>query len=173
MDILTTAQTLLTLLSQSYFFLALKIFFGIYTVILILDIVLILSFRNIGNALRQGRYGSELVPSVSKSAMNTRWTKIENRLHSGNISEYKVAILEADAIIEGILADIGYNSGADMAQKIEQLRVMQPDDAAMLDEVHQIRNRIIFEQDFHPDLNQTKEILGTYKNYLKKFDYFQ
>jgi hypothetical protein len=173
MDIITIIQTAFDAFSQSYFFGALKIFFGIYTIVLIIDIVLILSTRNIKTLLRQGSYGSEFVPSLTQSAMKNQWIKIENRLHSGNASEYKVAILEADNIVEGVLKDIGYDSGTDMKQKIEQLRAMQPDDAAILDDVHQIRNRIVFEQDFHPDLDQTKKTLETYKDFLKKFDYFQ
>jgi uncharacterized protein YutE (UPF0331/DUF86 family) len=173
MDILIIIQTAADAFLNSYFFAAVKIFFGIYTIVLIVDIILILSFRDIRKELRQGSYGTGLVPSVSKSTMHKQWSAIEDRLKSGNISEYKVAILEADNIVEGILKDIGYNSGADMAQKIEQLGMMQPEDAAMLDEAHKIRNRIVFEQDFHPDLDQTRKILENYKNYLKKFDYFQ
>lgn len=173
MDILTFAQTAFDGFFNSYFFAALKIFFAVYTIVLIIDIVLILSFRDLRGELRQGSYGTSLVPSLSKSEMNKRWGKIDERLHSGNLSEYKVAILEADNIVEGILKDIGYDSGADMAQKIDQLEMMQPDDAAALKEVHQIRNRIVFEQDFHIDLGQAKQSLETYKDFLKKFDYFQ
>lgn len=173
MDILTFAQAAFDGFSHSYFFAALKVFLVIYTVVLIIDIVLILSFRDLRSELRQGSYGTSLVPSVSSSDMNKKWTKIEERLKSGNISEYKVTILEADNIVEGILKDIGYDSGADMGQKIDQLEMMQPDDAAALKEAHQIRNRIVFEQDFHIDLNQTKHVLEIYKDFLKKFDYFQ
>lgn len=173
MDGIALIQTITNVFLHSYFFGALKMFFGLYTIVLFLDIILIFSFRDIGKDLRQGSYGSEFVPSISKSAMKTRFEKIEARVKSGNLSEYKVAILEADHIVEGILKDIGYASGTDMAQKIEQLSVTQPEDAAMLKEVHQIRNRIVFEQDFHPDLEQTKKIIEIYKNFLKKFDYFQ
>lgn len=173
MDIVTFVQTAIDAFSDSYFFAALKIFFGIYSIILIIDIILILSFRDLAGALKQGSYGTEFVPSLSASAMAALWAKIDIRLRSGNISEYKVAILEADRIVEGILKDIGYDSGMDMAQKIEQLRSTQPQDAEMLDEAHKIRNRIVFEQDFHPDLDHTKKILEIYKNFLKKFDYFQ
>lgn len=173
MDILTFIQTASDAFLQSYFYAALKIFFGIYSIVLILDIILTLSFHDFGEIVRQGKYGTSLVPTLSKVEMKKQWDKVEQRLGSGNPSEYKVAILEADAIVEGILKDTGYDSGADMAQKIEMLRVTQPDDAAMIDEVHRIRNRIVFEQDFHLDHAQTEKALETYKSYLKKFDYFQ
>ncbi|MDD5083467.1 MAG: hypothetical protein PHT88_00830 [Candidatus Moranbacteria bacterium] len=173
MDIVTFAQTVFTGFSDSYFFAAIKIFLAVYTVVLIIDIVLILSFRDLRSELRQGSYGTALVPSVSQSDMNKKWAKLNERLESGNVSEYKVAILEADNVVEGILKDIGYDSGADMAQKIDQLEMMQPDDAAKLKEVHQIRNRIVFEQDFHIDLGQAKQSLEIYKDFLRKFDYFQ
>lgn len=172
MDIITLVQANFNDFLQSYFFAALKIFFGIYSIVLILNIVLILSFRNLGNILKQGTYGTEFVPSLSQSVMKKRWTKIEERLRGNNVSEYKVAILEADSLVDGVLTDIGY-VGADMAQKIEQLRVLQPEDAAVLDEAHQIRNRIVFEQDFQIDHTQSEKTLNIYKSYLKKFDYFQ
>lgn len=173
MDILTFIQTTFDAFLQSYFFAALKIFLSIYTAVLIIDIVLLLSFRDLGEIVRQGKYGTPLVPKMSKAEMNKQWTKIEERLRSGNASEYKVAILEADAIIEGVLKDIGYDSGADMAKKIEMLRVTQPSDAEMIDEVHQTRNRIVFDQDFQLDHSQAEKAIETYKTYLKKFDYFQ
>ncbi len=173
MDQLTIIQSAYEAFSQSYFFLAIKIFFGIYSVVLILDLILLFSLHDVSEFRKQRKFGSEYVPSLSKSAMDKQWSKIEERLRSGSLSEYKVAILEADAIVEGILKDVGYNGGANMAQKIEKLGAAQPDDAAMLSEAHQIRNRIIQEQDFHPDLEQTKKTLESYKDFLKKFDYFQ
>lgn len=173
MDIVVFIQNAFDTFLQSHFFAALKIFLSIYTVVLIIDIILLLSFRDLGEIVRQGKYGTALVPKMTKPEMNKQWSKIETRLKSGNISEYKVAILEADGIIEGVLKDIGYDSGADMAQKIEMLRVTQPDDAEMIDEVHRMRNRIVFEQDYHPDLKEAESALEKYKSYLKKFDYFQ
>lgn len=173
MDPLIVVQDALDVFLQSHVFWALKVFLGIYTIVLVIDIVLILSFRNFRHIMNQNSYGTEFVPTLSKSAMKKKWSKIEERLRSGNLSEYKVAVLEADNIVEGILNDVGYNSGSDMSQKIEMLRAMQPEDAALLDEVHGIRNRIVFEQDFHLDADQTRKALETYKTYLKKFDYFQ
>ncbi len=171
MDSITIIQNASETFLHSYFFAALKIFLGVYVVVLLIDIILLLSFRNLRNEMRQGKLGSEFVPSVPASVMKKQWSKIESRLQSGSVSEYKVAILEADNIIEKVLADTGH-TGEDMAQKIEQLRMTQPDDAELLDGVHQIRNRIVFEQDFHLDFEQTEKALAVYKEYLKKFDYF-
>lgn len=173
MDIVTFAQSVIDTIAQSYTFAALKVFLAIYSVVLILDLGFLFYFINF-NELRKQRFsGSPFVPSISKSSMKSQWSVIEKRLASGNTSEYKVAILEADKIIEKILGDIGYNGNSDMKQKIEHLNVMQPEDAAAIDEVHKIRNRIVFEQDFHLNLQETEKYLEMYKKYLKKFDYFQ
>ena len=173
MDIVTLAQAVIDAVLQSYTFAALKIFLGIYSTVLVLDLALLFYFTNFDEMRRQRTMGSPFAPSITKSSMKSQWSAIEKRLRSGNVSEYKVAILEADKIIEKILGDIGYNGHSDMKQKIEHLNVMQPEDAAALDEVHKIRNRIVFEQDFQLDLDETKKYLEVYKNYLKKFDYFQ
>ena len=145
---------------------------SIYTVVLILDIILLLSLQNVGELSRQRKYGTEFVPSTSKTSMKKQWGIIETRLQSGNPSEYKVAILEADKIVEGILADLGYGAKEDMAAKIEQLRVVQADDAELLYGAHEVRNRIIFEQDFHPSLEEAKKTTQIYKDFLKQFEYF-
>lgn len=173
MDIVTFAQAVIDAVLQSYTFGALKVFLGIYSVVLVLDLALLFYFTNFDELRRQRTMGSTFVPSITKSSMKSQWSAIEKRLKSGNASEYKVAILEADKIVEKILGDIGYNGNTDMKQKIEHLNVMQPEDAAALDEVHKIRNRIVFEQDFHLDLQETEKYLEIYKTYLKKFDYFE
>lgn len=173
MDIFTLIQTTAETFLDSYFFAALKIFFGIYTIVLFIDIVLALSLRNKTEMIKESNVLFQNIHlSRMRSSLKKQWIKIESRLQSGNISEYKVAILEADNSVGEALMDSGYK-GVDMAQKIEQLRVVQPEDATILDEVHQIRNRIVFEQDFHPDLDQTKQILETYKTLLKKLDYLE
>lgn len=172
MDLITLIQDGFETFLQSYTFAALKIFFIIYSIILILDIILLLSFRDISGILKQGKYGTALMPSLSQSAMRKKWKTLEDRLASGNPSEYKVAILEADLIVEQILTDIGYDSKTDMGQKIEQLRVTQPEDADTIDRVHQLRNRIVFEENFEVSLDEARDALETYKNYLKKHDYF-
>jgi hypothetical protein len=173
MDIFTLIQTGFEAFIHSYFFGALKIFLGIYSFVLFIDILLILSLRNKTEMLKEGNVLFQNIHlSILRSSLKKRWLKIESRLQSGNISEYKVAILEADNSVDEALTDSGYK-GTDMTQKIEQLRLVHVEDAIALDEVHQIRNRIVFEQDFHLDLDQTKKILETYRTYLKKLDYLE
>jgi glycogen synthase len=171
MEFIGWVQSIFQGFLDSYFFAALQWFMGVYSAVLVINIVILVFFRNPIQLLRQGSYGTTFVPSVSQSAMRKKWSAIETRLNSGNISEYKVAVLEADGIVDGILNDIGY-AGNDMTQKIEQLRAVQPHDAECLDEAHRIRNRIVFEEDFQIDLAETKRILGIFQEYLKKLDYF-
>jgi hypothetical protein len=171
MDIFTIAQTAWSSFAQSYFFLALKIFLGIYTLVLILDIILILSFRDLGAMARQRKFGTPFVPSLSKKAFQKEWSKIEQYLASSSPDEYKMAILSADALVEGVLNDTGY-AGDDMSQQLNLLQKAKPHEAELLTKAHQLRNRIIFEKNFTLDKATTKETLEVYKDYLKKFDFF-
>lgn len=156
---------------DSYFFAALKIFLGIYTIVLIVDIVLLLYMRDVREDLKKTLYGTKYVPLITKAGMTKKWAAIERRLESGNPSEYKVAIIEADSLVNDIVKELGYE-GDDMAKRLDRMALLQPEDAETLRSAHQIRNRIVFEQDFSVDRTQANEVLETFKEFLKKLEYF-
>ena len=155
---------------HSPFMLAFKILAGVYLLILLIDIVLMLILRDVPSHLRVGLRGAD-VPLISKSKMQKRWDKVKGRLIGGNASQYKVAIIEADAIAEEILGGIGY-AGANMSEKLEQVGANQLDDhLEALQGVHSIRNRIVHEAGFEVDEPMSKAVIGVYENFLKYLEY--
>lgn len=155
---------------RSPFMLVIKILAAIYLIILSVNIVLLLIMRNVPAELRVGLRGMD-IPLASKSKMHKRWDTIKARLKSGNASQYKVAIIEADAFCEEILDGIGYK-GANMAEKLEQVGVGHLDDhlEALLG-VHKIRNSIVHEADYEVDEAMAKAVVGVYENFLKYLEY--
>jgi len=151
---------------NSPFIFVLKILAGIYLAVIFVDIVLLLILRDIPEHLRVGIKGMNIT-TVTKNKMRKRWNKVESLLKSGNASEYKLAIIEADAIADEILAGIGYK-GANMAEKLEQIGSAHLDDhLESLKGVHQIRNRIVHETDFEVDERLARTAVGVYENFLK------
>lgn len=113
------------------------------------------------------------MPLVSKSKMQKRWDKIKSRLKSPSASQYKVAIIEADALADEILGGIGY-SGANMTEKLEQVGKAHLDDHLdSLREVHLIRNKIIHETDYEINQEAAAAVLGVYENFLKYLEYLE
>lgn len=156
--------------SQFMFFV--KIILGIYLAVVILDIILILILFDVPSQIRVGLKGMD-VPLVTKGKMQKRWDKIKERLKTGNISQYKVAIIEADAMVDEILGGIGYK-GSNMAEKLEQIELNHIDDhLEALKGAHQIRNRIVHEENFEIDERLAKAVIGVYENFLRYLEYLK
>ncbi len=159
-------------LYYSPLFLVFKILIAIYVVVVFADIVLLLVLRDITWDLRVGTKGSD-IPLISKNKMQKRWDKIKDRLKSENVSQYKVAIIEADALVEELLAGVGFR-GENMTQKLEQVSEMHLDDhRETLSEVHKLRNRIVHETDFEVDRQTTQNALEVYENFLRYLEFLQ
>jgi len=151
---------------NSPFVFAIKILAGIYLAVIFINIILLLILRDIPGHIKTGIKGAN-IPTMTKSKMRKRWDKIENLLKTGNVSQYKVAIIEADEIADEILGSIGYK-GANMAEKLEQVGSAHLDDhLEALKGVHQIRNRIVHEADFEVDERLARTVVSVYENFLK------
>lgn len=157
----------LTPFFESHFFAALRILAFLYVVVLILDIGILLSFRNLREDWNKNFYGTDIAPLASRGASRKRWNAIRDRLKTENLSEYKVAVLEADMMVDEILSEIGFKEG-DMLQKIEAMAQIDPKDAENLREAHAVRNRIVFERDFEITHDGAEEVLAKYGGFLGK-----
>lgn len=156
--------------SQFMFFV--KIILGIYLAVILIDIVLLLILKGMPSQIRVGLRGMD-VPLVSKNKMQKRWDKVKSRLDSGNVSQYKVAIIEADAIADEILGGIGYK-GANMTEKLERVEPAHIDDhLEALKGAHQIRNRIVHEENFEIDQRLAVAVVGVYENFLRYLEYLK
>lgn len=152
-------------------FLFIKILLGIYVVIVLIDIILLIIQRGVSGNWRQMRYGVD-IPSefvTKKNKMQANWEKIRKRLESNNESEYKVAIIEADNIIDDLIKRMGY-AGADMGERLMGIPEGQLAELAEIKEAHEIRNRIIHEENFKVDKDLAKEVLKKYEHLLHHFE---
>ncbi|MFA6383608.1 MAG: hypothetical protein WCX17_04260 [Parcubacteria group bacterium] len=148
-----------------------EFFAAVYVIILFIDLVLLIIQRGPGKNWRQMRYGvdipSELV--TKKDKMKEQWSKIKKRLESENESEYKVAIIEADTIIDDLITRMGYK-GANMSERLANIPEGQLAELGEMKEAHEIRNRIIHEEDFKVDRDFAKGVLKKYEHLLHHFE---
>lgn len=156
---------------HSSFFLFLKILIGIYVLIVFYDIVLLLIQRGFSSNLREWRFGIDIPSEVvsDKKKTKARWEAISKRLDSKNESEYKVAIIEADKMIDELIEKLGYG-GANMAERLDNIPEGQLESITELREAHQIRNNIIHEDDFVIDRNMAEKVIHKYADILKQFE---
>lgn len=95
------------------------------------------------------------------------WAKIKKRLETGNESEYKSAIIEADSLLNNSLRNL--RIGLETLEESLRKRV-GPDTISNIEKVreaHQVRNNIIGDPDFKLSLDLAKELLEIYERALK------
>lgn len=153
---------------HSAFFVVIKFFMVIYITVLFADIVLILMLKGLGADIRQAIKGMKM-PTVSKSKMQKKWAKIKGRLESENVSQYKVAIIEADSIIDDVIAKIGY-VGKNMTERLDKIKPGQLENLEEIRNIHQIRNRIIHEADFSVDRKIAQQAIEVCEDLLKHLE---
>jgi len=98
--------------------------------------------------------------------INKKWQKVRNRLELQSDAEYKLAIIDAEDILDGVLGRLGYK-GETLGDK---LRILTPAQLSNLDkllEAHQIRNNIVYDPDYRFSLDRAQRILEVYEKVLQ------
>jgi len=98
----------------------------------------------------------------------TGWEVIVNHANSSNSAEWKIAIIEADNILDNILKEVGYE-GDTLADRLKAAG----DGEAIQDawEAHKVRNAIAHNGDVELTQRETKRVIALYENVFKKFGY--
>lgn len=108
---------------------------------------------------------------IEREKAISQWAKIKKRLESNLEPEIKLAVIEADSLVEEALKNSGYSNGnfeailnrlpPDFPVKIEQIR-----------QAHKIRDNIVYDPNYKLELNEAKEVLKVYEEVLKGLDFF-
>lgn len=163
-------KSLLHFYDTSFFFAAVKFFLFVYVSVLFIDLILLLTLKGISTDFKKVLFGAER-PLVSRNKMIVRWEAILDRLKSSNPSQYKVAILEADALADELLSGIGYK-GSTMAEKLEKVSGGQLETKEVLLRAHEIRNQIVHEAGFVLSHDEALQWLEEYKKFFDELELF-
>ncbi|MBX4197830.1 hypothetical protein KW782_00650 [Candidatus Parcubacteria bacterium] len=105
------------------------------------------------------------------SVKNEKWQRVEEHVSSDSPSDWRLAILEADIILDELLDNLGY-IGDTIGDKLKKVTKgdFQTLDSAW--EAHKIRNAIAHEgQDFVLTQREAQRVIGLYKQVFQEFDY--
>lgn len=171
MDSLNSINSVMLAIYHSNFFSIVKFLLGIYTIVILADIVLLLIQRGLGGDLRDTLLGADVPAEMvtRKNKLLKKWDKISAGMRDENESLWKVSIIEADNIIDDLIKRMGYK-GENMGERLSLINPGQIDNIEELRRAHEIRNRIIHEEDFKLDRKQADEIFGYYENFLRYFE---
>jgi hypothetical protein len=99
------------------------------------------------------------------------WRKILARLDTGLESEYKLAVIEADGMLDDILKRMGF-TGETLGERLEKLTSATLPNIEEIKEKHQIRNNIVHDPDYRLSLDEARKILGVYEQAFKDLQAF-
>ncbi|MEA1929903.1 MAG: hypothetical protein U9M92_03440 [Patescibacteria group bacterium] len=154
-----------------------NIFFWVKLILLILTpfilalaVTLFIKLARIRMSERVDMHGALLRRASATSVKNERWEKVLAYLSSENSAEWKLAIIEADNMLDDMVKRLkteGDNLG-------ERLKSIEPSDFLTLDdawEAHKVRNQIAHESDFVIGKYGARRVIERYKRVFGEFEY--
>ena len=102
---------------------------------------------------------------------NLRWIKVLEYLSSVNANDWKLAIIEADSMLDGLVGDLGFK-GENLGEKLKNADRDKFRSLTSAWEVHTIRNRIAHEgEGFNLSLHEARRVIALYEQIFREFGY--
>jgi len=111
------------------------------------------------------------IKSGDLTAAQLRWQRIKKEAASESPEKWRMAILEADIMLDELLGVQGYR-GETMGEKMKQVERADFNTIEDAWEAHKVRNRIAHEGNTH-ELNQREagRVIGLYENVFREFHF--
>ena len=150
-----------------FFFIQLALF--AFTILFFVGIVFLLIKMN--EISRKTQKAVTLRRVRLQKIRSPRWNVVENHLQSDNPSEWKLAIIEADSMLDELVKKLGYTGGTlgEMMKQIEISDFTTLNDAW---EAHKVRNYIAHQgSTFLLTKHQANRVIRLYEKVFKEFEY--
>lgn len=112
-----------------------------------------------------------LQSNISKKHAQESWRKIQEHLYRSGESDLKVAILEADKLLNDALREAGI-MGIQLGDRLKKANVQQIPNLNELWQAHKLRNQIAHEPNFKLKRDLAEKALGIYETALTNLDVF-
>jgi hypothetical protein len=108
------------------------------------------------------------IPEPASGGMLTgRWAEIMDHMQSERETEWKLAVIEADKLLNDILAKAGF-PGETMGERLVGMRHEQLRTLPYLWQAHLLRNKIVHETNYEPKYQEIHEALKAYRASLEE-----
>ncbi len=102
---------------------------------------------------------------------NEKWKRILDYLFSQNPNDWKLAIIESDAMLFELLTSLGFK-GETLGDKLKNADRDSFKTLSTAWDVHNTRNKIAHEgSSFELSLHEAKRVIGMYEHIFREFDY--
>ena len=100
-----------------------------------------------------------------------QWAKILKRLETENETEYKLAVIEADSLLDEVLKKMGIE-GEVLGEKLKQIKPGILPNFEEICQAHKIRNNIVHDPDYRLDLAEAKKVVSIYEQAFRELEMF-
>lgn len=144
------------------------IFFSVFLTFLIIDFLHRLMIMRREQAATEMEQILKNIPSEDNK--NEKWGRVMLLLDSENESDLKLAVIEADKMLDELLIILGYEgeSLGDRLISVEKGDMQTLDDAW---EAHKCRNRIAHETGFQLTQHEARRVIGLYARVFNEYKF--
>jgi len=122
------------------------------------------------HAHNKAEYEKHLREEVGGSK-NERWSKTLSYLFSQHASDWKLAIIEADSMLEGLMEQLGFR-GETLGDRLKLANQENFPNLTIAWEVHTVRNRIAHEGlAFELSQHEAKRVIALYERIFHEYGY--
>ncbi len=153
-------------------FVALSLLFSLcFAAIVIYCVVRVFQIRQ--TERRRFAAAQHSVAAQDSPKSQLRWNRILEQAHGDSEKAARLAILEADIMLNELLDVLGYK-GETMADKMRGVDRANFNTIDLAWEAHKIRNRIVHDGDAHTMTErEIRRVIALYERVLKEFSYIQ
>ena len=94
-----------------------------------------------------------------------QWQRIKQRLDTGLESEYKLAVTEADSVLDDVLRKAGF-TGETLGERLEKVTQATVSNLPEVLEIHKIRNNVVHDPDYQLTLGEARRAMDAYEKAL-------
>jgi len=164
-DIFSSISSTWSSFTQSNFLYYVKIISALASTILFIDIILLLN-RRIKTDWRISLYGTPYYPRIKKSLYVPRWEAIREKLEEKSIASGKVALVEADKLLDEALNLMG-KVGQDTAEKLAAVKPGQMVGIDDVREVHKLSLAIREDPTYEAGWEEIRTALAAYERIFR------
>ena len=111
------------------------------------------------------------IESASLRKFSRRWKRIQQRIGTGVEAEYKLAIIEAEDLLNDLLEGKGIK-GENFEERINQIEKTQLPNLDEVLEAHKTRNDIMHDPNYKMESERAKKVLDIYEKAIKGIESF-
>lgn len=137
------------------------------SILLLWMIAVLLKRSDAGWWIREGALAKDFAYGPNP---NQRWEQVKARLQKGDEANLKLAVIEADNLMDEILKRMGL-PGNTFEERLEQIEVQEVKSVAQILEGHRTRNMIVHEPNFHLSQEEAEKTIADFEEALKELEY--